>query len=211
MDYGELFGILVLGNKPMPYNRTDKKRVQNFIDGIMNLLHYKKDVEGLKRDQQMQRNLAETVEVGLFRFIGQDDQTIVLDYMNEAVRRIFAFKDDSKIGTSDVFLPYMDESCVKSYLIARDVAIENTRAFKWTGAFIIEGKKKWLRFNIIPGHLDDKGFCWEGSVTDVTTSQMKCFAVNQIREQLETMIKKDTYTGDSILALLDDLKTTINQ
>ncbi len=142
MDYGELFGILVLGNKPMPYNRTDKKRVQNFIDGIMNLLHYKKDVEGLKRDQQMQRNLAETVEVGLFRFIGQDDQTIVLDYMNEAVRRIFAFKDDSKIGTSDVFLPYMDESCVKSYLIARDVAIENTRAFKWTGAFIIEGKKK---------------------------------------------------------------------
>lgn len=211
LDFDTVKGVIIIGNKPEPYNIEDIKLVENFTHALMELIHYKKESESLKKEQLLQKNLAETVDVGLVRYLSSDKSKLVLDYMNEAVVKIFNFKDRKKIGSPDVFIPYMDETCVKSFLTARDIALENESVFKWTGLFDITGQKKWLQYHLIPGHIEDRGLCWEGSITDVTDITIRCDAVNQIRNKIEDMVLKNDYTKASIIALLDDLKKTINQ
>lgn len=211
MNLDRMMGILVLCNKPLPYNKRDIQLAKSFIESIVNIIHYKKDIEKMRSDQQLQKNLAESVEFGMFRFISDDANYMYLDYMNESGLKILNEDIDDIMGKSDVFILKMDNNYVKNYLSARELSISKKMPFTWSGPFFMDGRRKWLKISMTPAHLEDRGLCWEGSFLDITASSLKNYAINQIHNQMETMIHKDTYTRESLLALLDDLKTTVNQ
>lgn len=164
----KIMGVLVFANKARPYSRFDINIVEKFTRNILEEIERKREYDRLFKEQVAQMNLVDTIDVGIIRYISHSSQSLKVDYANVALTDMFGLEPHSIEGKSDCFIDYLSDDDLNDFLKTRDLALKEKHAFKWIGHMTIEDQSRVIRFHIIPGHLDDRGFHWEGTIIDMT-------------------------------------------
>lgn len=169
----QVVAVLILANKAKAYNRFDLSMIEGFMDNVIQVVKKKLAYDALFSERLKHLNLVDTIDVGIIRYISSNKGQLKVDYANSATTDIFGLETGSIVAQTDCFIPFLENEELKDFLAAREKSLVERSPFKWLGVMKVNGSSRYIRFHIVPGHLDDRGFNWEGTIMDMTEQVKK--------------------------------------
>jgi PAS domain S-box-containing protein len=125
------------------------------------------------------------------------------EYVSPRCKDLTGLEPEALLADANLLLDQiLPEDRVKYDALVR-INLEEPQVFRWEGAVIVNGERRWRRVESRPYQIDDGSIVWDGILSDVTESKRAEEALRQSEEKSRKSLEYQQALNEIILELAD--------